>query len=260
MLTVSHVNKTYNNGGFFSNNRQPVLSDVSFEVHGGECLGIIGESGSGKSTLGRLIVGIEKPDSGEILFQGRDVRSREVRLGHISAVFQDYSSSINPFFTVFDAVSELLRTMGQHDKKELTHRVVDLLGQVGLNAGYCSKLPHELSGGEAQRVCIARAISTGPQFLVLDEAISSLDTLVQTQILNLLIELKERYQMSYLFITHDIQAVAYLCDRVLFFHNGRVVEQSPVSGLSRVKNEYSRKLLFSVIPFESKEMRSCHGV
>lgn len=251
MLTVRHVNKTYNNGGFFSNNRQPVLYDVSFEIHSGECLGIIGESGSGKSTLGRLIAGIEKPDSGEILFQGQNVWSREVRLGHISAVFQDYSSSINPFFTVLDAVSELLRTMGQHDKKELARMVVNLLEQVGLNAEYCGKLPHELSGGEAQRVCIARAISTGPQFLVLDEAISSLDASVQTQILNLLKELKEQYQMSYLFITHDIQAVAYLCDRVLFFHNGQVVEQSPVSRLSQVKNAYSKKLLSSVIPFEN---------
>lgn len=249
MLTVKNVNKTYNNGGFFSSNRQSVLFDVSFKMHSGECLGIIGESGSGKSTLGRLIAGIEKPDSGEILFRGQNVWSREVRLGHISAVFQDYSSSINPFFTVFDAVSELLRIMGQHDKKELIRMVVNLLEQVGLNAEYCGKLPHELSGGEAQRVCIARAISTGPQFLVLDEAISSLDASVQTQILNLLKELKERYQMSYLFITHDIQAVAYLCDRVLFFHNGQVVEQSPVPRLSQVKNEYSKKLLSSVIPF-----------
>jgi nickel transport system ATP-binding protein len=251
VLTVRHVNKTYHNGGFFSNNRQPVLFDVSFEMKSGECLGIIGESGSGKSTLGRLIVGIEKPDRGEILFQGQNVWSREARLGHISAVFQDYSSSINPYFTVLDAISEMLKIMGQCDKKELTHMVVNLLKQVGLNAEYCNKLPHELSGGEAQRVCIARAISTGPQFLVLDEAISSLDASVQTQILNLLKELKERYQMSYLFITHDIQAVTYLCDRVLFFHNGQVIEQSSVSKLSQIKNEYSKKLISSVIPFEN---------
>lgn len=251
MLIVRNVNKTYNSGGFFSSNLQPVLFDVSFEMHSGECLGIIGESGSGKSTLGRLILGIEKPDSGEILFQGQNVWSREVRLGHISAVFQDYSSSINPFFTVLDAISELLRTTGQRDKKEITSMVVNLLEQVGLNAEYCGKLSHELSGGEAQRICIARAISTGPKFLVLDEAISSLDASVQTQILNLLKELKERYQMSYLFITHDIQAVTYLCDRVLFFHNGQVIEQSLVSKLSQVKDEYSKRLLSSVIPFES---------
>ncbi|HIW33293.1 MAG TPA: ATP-binding cassette domain-containing protein, partial [Candidatus Paenibacillus intestinavium] len=181
MLKIDHVEKSYGKSGLFSRQRQKVLNDISFECEAGECLGIIGESGSGKSTLGRLILGIEKPDRGAVLFEGKSIEDRKVRSGNISAVFQDYRSSINPFFTVKEAIMEPLKKQEKSDDK-----IDTLLIQVGLNPSYKNKYPHELSGGEVQRVCIARAISTEPRCILLDEAISSLDVSVQTQVLDLL--------------------------------------------------------------------------
>lgn len=244
MLKIDHVDKSYEKGGFFSKKKQKVLNDISFECGAGECLGIIGESGSGKSTLGRLLLGIEKPDRGSVLFDGKSVGDRKVRFGNISAVFQDYKSSINPFFTVEEAIMEPIK---RYKKK---HSMVDtLLNQVGLHPSYKIKYPHELSGGEVQRVCIARAISTEPKCIVLDEAISSLDVSVQTQVLDLLKDLKKMYNMSYVFITHDIQAAAYICDRVIIFRDGQIEEIVRIEQLKDVKSEYAKKLLQMLITF-----------
>ncbi|BAB05797.1 ABC transporter ATP-binding protein [Halalkalibacterium halodurans] len=244
MLVVKGVEKSYTKGGFFSKEKQKILNHISFECRHGECLGIIGESGSGKSTLGRLLLGIEKPDRGHIYFEGNKVEERSVRSGNISAVFQDYTSSINPFFTVETAIMEPLK-----GKKAAKSKVDYLLKQVGLHPSYKKKYPHELSGGEVQRVCIARAISTEPKCIVLDEAISSLDVSIQTQVLDLLIELKRIYQMSYLFITHDIQAAAYICDRIMIFRHGQIEEIVPTEQLIDVQSAYARKLLKKVITF-----------
>ncbi|TYS59549.1 ABC transporter ATP-binding protein [Sutcliffiella horikoshii] len=248
MLKVDSVGKTYKKGGLFSSERQNVLKGVSFECKNGECLGIIGESGSGKSTLGRLLLGIEKPDSGMVLFDGKNVVDRKVRLGSISAVFQDYKSSINPFYTVEDAILEPMKIQN-NSRKENKDKVVNLLNQVGLPASYRNKYPHELSGGEVQRVCIARAISTEPKCIVLDEAISSLDVSVQTQVLELLIELKKIYNMSYIFITHDLQAAAFICDRIIIFRDGQIEEIVEIEQLKDVQSVYARKLLQSLITF-----------
>lgn len=248
MLKVDSIEKSYKKGGLFSKGRQKVLNNVSFECRNGECLGIIGESGSGKSTLGRLIVGIEKPDRGAVLFEGKNIQDRRVRLGSISAVFQNYTSSINPFFTVEEAIMEPLK--GQKKvQTEIQSKIDKLLHQVGLNSSYRTKYPHELSGGEVQRVCIARAVSTEPKCILLDEAISSLDVSVQMQVLELLKELKETYNMSYVFITHDIQAAAYICDRVIFFRNGQIEEIVKIEQLKDVQSEYARKLLQMLITF-----------
>ncbi|MED4531590.1 ABC transporter ATP-binding protein [Metabacillus fastidiosus] len=248
MLKVDSVNKSYKKGGFFSKERQQVLKNVSFECGSGECLGIIGESGSGKSTLGRLIVGIEKPDHGNVLFDGKNVGNRIVRLGAISAVFQDYKSSINPFFTVEKAIMEPLQVQNKN-QIENQNKIDNLLYQVGLDPSYRKKYPHELSGGEAQRVCIARAISTEPKCILLDEAISSLDISIQIQILELLKELKKIYNMSYVFITHDIQAAVYICDRVIIFKDGQIEETVKIEQLKDVQSEYAKKLLHMLITF-----------
>lgn len=245
---VDSVEKSYKKGGLFSSEKQNVVKNVSFECTNGECLGIIGESGSGKSTLGRLIVGIEKPDRGNVLFDGENVLDRKVRLGNMSAVFQDYKSSINPFFTVEDAIIEPL-TIHSKVRKENQDKIDHLLIQVGLNPSYKNKYPHELSGGEVQRVCIARAISTEPKCILLDEAISSLDVSVQTQVLELLIDLKRIYKMSYIFITHDIQAAAYICDRVIIFKDGQIEEMVEIEQLKDVQSAYARKLLQALITF-----------
>ncbi|MFS0599327.1 ABC transporter ATP-binding protein [Peribacillus frigoritolerans] len=248
MLKVDSVEKSYKSGGLISNKRQKILNNISFECGSGECLGIIGESGSGKSTLGRLLIGIEKPDRGTVLFQGENVGDRRVRSGNISAVFQDYKSSINPFFTVEEAIIEPLKIKSKL-KIEIQNRIDNLLNQVGLNPSYRKRYPHELSGGEVQRVCIARAISTEPKCILLDEAISSLDVSVQIQVLELLKELKNLYNMSYVFITHDIQAAAYICDRVIIFRNGKIEEVIKIEQLKNVQSEYARKLMDKLITF-----------
>lgn len=243
MLEVKHVSKFYHNGSFFSQTKQQILFDISMNVDKNESVGIIGESGSGKSTLSRQILGIEKPDAGEVLYYGKNVWNREVRAGHISAVFQDYYTSINPYMTVEQAVLEPVLRTKKLSKGERTKIVSELLEHVGLDSDYRTKYAHELSGGQAQRVCIARAISTEPEFIVLDEATSSLDASVQYQILMLLKQLKKEKKLSYLFITHDIQAAAFLCERILFFSGGRIIEEISTENLSEVKNKYSRKLL-----------------
>lgn len=272
MLTVEQVDKSYVQGGMFSKQRQQVLKKVTLECQQGECLGIIGESGSGKSTLGRLMLGLERPDRGTIRFEGKDVMDRRARIGRISAVFQNYTSSMNPFLTVQDAIMEPMKAQqkpglvgqqklvkerhkleqGNHESAQrpqmtATAKVDMLLAQVGLDPSYRLKYAHELSGGEAQRVCIARAISTEPKCIVLDEAVSSLDVSVQIQVLQLLKSLKSLYKMSYVFITHDIQAAAYICDRLIFFREGRVEETIAVEQLKHVQSDYARKLLKHLI-------------
>ena len=247
MLSVEKVCKSYHKGGLFSRKTVAVLKNVSFAMRRGECLGIIGESGSWKSTLSRIILGIEKPASGQVLYDGRNVTNPGVRRGKISAVFQDYTSSFNPNYTVYEAIIEPMIMLEKRNRRAITVQAVSLLTQVGLDESYLGKYPHELSGGEAQRVCIARAISTTPELLVLDEVVSSIDVSIQIQILDLFYTLKKKMDMSYIFITHDIQAAAYLCDRVLFFYDGSIVEESPVEELYNVRNEYAKKLLGSVI-------------
>ncbi|MEY9094274.1 ABC transporter ATP-binding protein [Paenibacillus sp. RC84] len=246
MLRVKGVGKSYKTGGLFSAKKQNVLADISFECGQGECLGIIGESGSGKSTLGRLIIGIEEPDQGTVLFEGKRIGARNARRGNISAVFQDYTSSINPFYTVEQAIMEPLKLQNKA-RKEASGKIDLLLHQVGLDSSYRTKYPHELSGGEAQRVCIARAVSTEPKCMLLDEAISSLDGSVQIQVLELLKRLREIYGMGYIFITHDIQAAAYICDRVVFMRQGRIEETVNIAHLKDVQSAYARKLLQLII-------------
>ncbi|NMH69385.1 ABC transporter ATP-binding protein [Bacillus sp. RO3] len=248
MLNVNGIDKSYKHGGLFSTVRQQVLSDVSFEVMRGECLGIIGESGSGKSTLGRLLIGIEKPDRGTVTLASKDVGSKRVRKGKISVVFQNYTSSINPFFSVEEAILEPLHLQNPSGDQKIL-KVEALLKEVGLSPDDKHKYPHELSGGEVQRVCIARAIATEPDCILFDEAISSLDVSVQLQVLDLLRGLKETRSLTYVFITHDIQAAAYLCDRILIFRRGRVEEIVETERLQDVQSTYGKHLLQSMITF-----------
>lgn len=246
MLSVDRVEKSYKKGGLFSKKKEQVLKNISFECTRGECLGIIGESGSGKSTLGRLLLGIEKPDRGTVLFEGKSVEDRRVRMGNISAVFQDYTSSINPFYTVEEAILEPLQMRRGH-LEDVQSKIDHVLCQVGLNPSYRKKYPHELSGGEAQRVCIARAVATEPKCILFDEAISSLDGSVQIQVLELLKDLRKLYDMGYIFITHDIQAAAYICDRVMIIRNGEIEEIVKVEHLKDVQSAYTKKLLQMII-------------
>lgn len=225
-----------------------VLDDVSFMMQKGEWMALIGESGSGKSTLSRLVLGLEKADQGQVLVEGLDISVwRKKNKGQMSVVFQDYTSSANPNFKVKDIIREPLAVYGRKASNEEV--VEELLEKVGLPIEMAHRYPHELSGGQLQRVCIARAISTNPRFIVLDEAISSLDVSVQTQILDLLRELKEKMEITCLFIAHDLQTVAYVCDQVAFLHEGTIIEQVAVNNLAHVQSDYAQKLLEAVIRF-----------
>lgn len=249
LLQVKDVYKSYSKIGLTKGkDKLNVLQGISFSVKKGDCVGLIGESGSGKSTLSRLILGLEKANSGSITIEGQPVKKWiKENQGQMSVVFQDYTSSANPRFTIKEVIAEPLIALGKNDKIE--EKVKELLDRVGLSAALMDRYPHELSGGQLQRVCIARAISTKPRFMVLDEAISSLDVSIQAQILELLRDLKHALNMTYLFIAHDLQAVASLCDEVLFLYKGKIVENISSNNLANAKNEYAQKLLNSVISF-----------
>jgi len=250
VLEVMDIYKSYHKGGlFFLKDRQKVLQGISFSVKQGECVGLIGESGSGKSTLSRLVLGLEKPDKGEVKVEGDNILTwRKKNLGQMSVVFQDYNTATNPRFTIQEIIAEPLFTLPQ--KKGITTLVLELLDKVGLSAKLLARYPHELSGGQLQRVCLARAISTQPRLMVLDEALSSLDVSIQVQILELLRNLKKDLNLTYLFIAHDIQTITYLCDQVLFLYQGKILEQLPSCELSTAKNDYAKRLLASVITFD----------
>lgn len=239
----------------FGTARNQVLFDVSLKVSQGTCLGILGESGSGKSTLGRVICGLLKPDTGEVKIQDVSVyASRNGRKNlqkRLSVVFQDYTTSANPRFRVKEIIAEGLAARERNQKIRLNRleEINRLLELVGLNSSYANRYPHELSGGQLQRVCIARAVACQPEIILFDEAISSLDAHTQIQIMDLLHDLKEKLGLTYIFITHDLTSVTYLCDDVLFLYHGRITEHIPVSRIGETKDDYARKLLASIIEF-----------
>lgn len=259
--------KKENQTSFFGKERQEVVKDVSISLKKGECLGIIGESGSGKSTFGKTLIGLLTPDKGDVTVNGislygkssRDEK-RKVKQA-VSVVFQDYTSSANPRFRIKDIIGESLRVIEKRenikiDKKKRTEELLEL---VGLNKNFIDRYPHELSGGQLQRVCIARAIATNPEIILLDEAISSLDASTQTQVMDLLKNLQKEFGFSYIFITHDLPSVTYMCDRVIFFYDGKIVEQvDDIYMLSEVKSSYAAKLLHSIleIDIQNEEQRS----
>ena len=239
----------------FGTARNQVLFDVSLKVSQGTCLGILGESGSGNSTLGRVICGLLKPDTGEVKIQDVSVyASRNGRKNlqkRLSVVFQDYTTSANPRFRVKEIIAEGLAARERNQKIRLNRleEINRLLELVGLNSSYANRYPHELSGGQLQRVCIARAVACQPEIILFDEAISSLDAHTQIQIMDLLHDLKEKLGLTYIFITHDLTSVTYLCDDVLFLYHGRITEHIPVSRIAETKDDYARKLLASIIEF-----------
>ena len=240
----------------FGTARNQVLFDVSLKVSQGTCLGILGESGSGKSTLGRVICGLLKPDTGEVKIQDVSVyASRNGRKNlqkRLSVVFQDYTTSVNPRFRVKEIIAEGLAARERNQKIRLNRleEINRLLELVGVNSSYANRYPHELSGGQLQRVCIARAVACQPEIILFDEAISSLDAHTQVQIMDLLHDLKEKLGLTYIFITHDLTSVTYLCDDVLFLYHGRITEHIPVSRIAETKDNYARKLLASIIEFD----------
>jgi peptide/nickel transport system ATP-binding protein len=236
-------------GAFFSRRRGVVraVDDVAFSIGKGEVLGIVGESGCGKSTTARMLIGLVAPDRGSVLLDGELVGSvlspRELRR-RVQMVFQDSYASLNPRLTVEDTIAFGPKVHGIASYAARS-RARDLLGRVGLDpALFGGRFPHELSGGQRQRVNIARALAIGPRLLILDEAVSALDKSVEAQVLNLLLDIKDELDLTYLFISHDLNVVRFISDRVIVMYLGEIVEIGPVEALwTDARHPYTRALL-----------------
>jgi peptide/nickel transport system ATP-binding protein len=232
--------------------RVRALDDVSFTLQRGKSLGIVGESGSGKSTLARLVMALERPTSGQVFFDGQDLNAlpaadlRRARAG-FQMVFQDPYGSLDPRRRVLQTVCEPLAALHGASAAEQRERAAQVLDAVGLHEADLDKYPHEFSGGQRQRIAIARALITRPQLIVADEPVSALDVSVQAQVLNLMQDLQDRYQVTYLFISHDIAVVDLVCDEVIVLQHGRMVEQgTPDAIFSRPQHAYTQRLLAAV--------------
>jgi len=228
------------------------VDDVSFAIEEGEMFGLVGESGSGKSTTGRCILRLVEPTSGEVLFRGENVllfsraRMRQARRD-MQIVFQDPYSSLNPRMRAGDIVEEPLIIHKLGSKAERRARVADLFSLVGLETAHLTRYPHEFSGGQRQRIGIARALALNPALIIADEAVSALDVSIQAQVVRLMLDLKDRLKLTYLFIAHDLRLVEHICTRVAVMYLGRIVEMGETRALfARPAHPYTRALLSAV--------------
>ena len=237
---------------YFGAAAKPVraVDDVSFSIQPGETLGLVGESGSGKSTIGRTLLRLIEATSGQVLYRGEDLgtasssRMRALR-SKLQMIFQDPYASLNPKMRVKDILGEALQVHGLAKGKEAREaRIAELLELVGLRAEHASRYPHEFSGGQRQRIGVARALAVEPEFIVADEPLSALDVSIQAQVVNLLCDLRDRLSLTMLFISHDLDVVEYLCDRVVVLYLGRVMEVAPTAELfAQPLHPYTQALL-----------------
>ena len=228
------------------------VDDVSFSIAQGTTLGMVGESGSGKTTTARSVLRLIQPDEGQVFIDGKDVmamKGEELRLfrRNIQIVFQDPYGSLNPRMTVGKIISEPLSIHTKMNKAEIADRLAELLALVGLEPEHAMRFPHEFSGGQRQRIGIARAIALNPKFIILDEPVSALDVSIQGQILNLLMDLQEKLNLTYLFVAHDLAVVEHISTRIAVMYLGRIVEENTKEGLySQPLHPYTQNLLKSI--------------
>lgn len=237
--------------GLFGRNKRvvQVLKAFNLQIRRGETLGLVGESGCGKSTLGNSILRLIQPTGGEIIFRDMDVLKldkngrRRVRQ-HMQMIFQNPHAALNPRMKIFDLIAEPFVTHTDMNKQQMQARVAELMNDVGLNSEHAKRLPHQLSGGQAQRVVIARALALNPELIILDEPTSALDVSVQAQIINLLVRLQKEYNLTYIFISHDLSVVQHISDRIVVMYLGEIVEIAPSEVMFETpQHPYARALL-----------------
>ena len=252
IIEVIDFDKYYNPG---RKNEVRAVNNISFEIYEGETFGLVGESGSGKSTTGRALCKLEEITSGKVYFKGQDIdniRGRKETLKFrksMQMIFQDPYASLNPRLTVDDNIRGALKVHKiDKTKKTRDEKVKNLLQSVGLSTSFSNRYPKELSGGQCQRVGIARALAVEPDLIVADEAISALDVSIQAQVINLLIDLKEELELTYLFIAHDLSMVRFISDRIGVMNSGRILEIAPADQLYKVPLHPYTESLLSAIP------------
>ncbi len=235
------------------------VDGISFSIERGQTLGLVGESGSGKTTIGRTIIRLYKPTSGQILFENEDLATmhgeplRQVRR-QVQMVFQDPYASLNPRFTIGALIAEPMQIYKTGSAQELRDRTVELLRVVGLRPEYIDRYPHEFSGGQRQRIAVARALSINPEFVIADEPVSALDVSVRAQVLNLLQRLQQQFNLTYLFVSHDLSVVRHVADRIAVMYLGKIVELSDRDELyTSPKHPYTKALL-SAIPIPDPKL------
>ncbi len=229
------------------------VDDVSFDVHEGETLGLVGESGCGKTTLGRTILRLVPAHGGEVIFDGKNLLTlgqqdmKQMR-EHMQIIFQDPYSSLNPRITIGNAIMEPMTVHGVYsNEKERKEKVLDLLRKVNMKPEHFNRYPHEFSGGQRQRICIARALSLNPKFIICDESVSALDVSVQAQVLNLLIQLREEFKFTYIFISHDLSVVKFMSDRMVVMNKGKIEEMGISDDIyNNPQQDYTQKLIAAI--------------
>ena len=266
LVEVKNLKEYFNIAtGAFTTKPLKAVDDVSFSIHRGETLGLVGESGCGKTTVGRTLLHLYKPTSGQIFFDGKEVKTKKDLLEYrkkSAMVFQDPYSSLNPRMTVADIIGEPLDVHNMYaNKKERTEKILDLMAKVGLNSEHANRYAHEFSGGQRQRIGIARAMAMSPQFVVCDEPVSALDVSIQAQVINMFDELQDQMGLTYLFIAHDLLVVRHISDRIAVMYLGKMVELADANEIYDHPLHPYTKCLMSAVPLpDPQKARENHRI
>jgi oligopeptide/dipeptide ABC transporter ATP-binding protein len=261
LLEVENLQKVFSIGPAFRKKKIQAVRNVSFSIREGETFGLVGESGCGKSTTGRTIIRLTEPTGGKITFNSVDITQspdkdlRKIRRD-MQMIFQDPYASLNPRMTIEQILMEPYKLQNLYSEKERQERVVQLMGEVGLRSAYRKRFPHEFSGGQRQRIGIARALALNPKLIIADEPVSALDVSVQAQVLNLMMDLQEKYKLSYLFISHDLSVMKYISHRIGIMYLGEIVELGEKETIyNNPLHPYTQALLSSIPTVSNRGQR-----